>query len=100
MEAVTYDEDGCCKICSEPEKLGNHYLMKCTVLTVKLSYLKETCALSLKKKVWPLELEIPLDGHQMCRNSEMLTEWSLCKGSCQSGVKYNSGMLNLHESND
>lgn len=76
--------------------------MKCTaVLTVKLSYLKkETCALSLKKKVWPLELEIPLDGHQMCRNSEMLTEWSSCRGSCQSGVKYNSGMLNSHVSKD
>ena len=24
VEAITYDGDGCCKICSEPEKLGNH----------------------------------------------------------------------------
>ena len=41
----------------------------------------------------PLDLEIPLKGHLGCRNSEVITDWGTCNGSCQSGYRYDTGKL-------
>lgn len=77
LEAISTDESGCCQVCNLPENF-------------------ETCSLSKQKTVSPLELEIPLKGHLGCRNSEVITDWGTCNGSCQSGYRYDSGKLKNH----
>ena len=74
LEAISTDESGCCQVCNLPENL-------------------ETCSLSQQKTVSPLDLEIPLKGHLGCKNSEVITNWGTCNGSCQSGYRYNTGEL-------
>lgn len=76
LEAITTDESGCCQVCNLPENL-------------------ETCSLSQQKSLPPLDLEIPLEGHVGCRNSEVITNWGTCNGSCQSGYRYDAGKLEL-----
>jgi len=74
LEAITTDESGCCQVCNIPENY-------------------ETCSLSQQKSLPTLDLEIPLEGHVGCRNSEVITNWGTCNGSCQSGYRYDADTL-------
>ena len=70
-------------------------LIQNSILSNILKIILETCAVTNKNDVEAGELEIPIEGHSTCKNIDIVQEWAVCGGNCNSGAVYDSATGNF-----